>query len=305
MGIVTELHRQARKRFLRRSVYMKGIDDVWQCDLVDMQQHAKHNRGHKYILTVIDCLSKYAWAVPVRDKRGETVTAAMRHVFSQSRPRIPANLQCDQGREFFNSHFQRLMEQHTINQYTTFSSVKASIVERFNRTLKTWMFKEFSLQGNYRWLKLLPQLLERYNARVHRSIGISPKRVTLANEAGLLKKLRKTGVKKKLKYSIGDTVRISKYKTLFAKGYTPNWSTELFTVDDIRFTSPPVYYLRDSLGERIKGAFYEQELQKTAYPDTYLVEKVLQRKGDKALVRWLGMSKNFDSWQSNVPKRSG
>lgn len=302
-GIVTELHRQARKNFPRRSVYIKGIDDIWQCDLVDMQPHAKQNRGYKYILTIIDALSKYAWAVPVRDKRGDTITAAMRRVLSQNQPRFPVNIQCDQGREFFNSHFQALMKQYGINMYTTYSHLKASIVERFNRTLKSWMFKEFGIQGNYKWLDILPKLLLRYNARVHRSIGMRPKQVTSADESTLLQKLRSTGDKKKrkLKYSIGDTVRISKYKTLFAKGYTPNWSTELFTIDDIRLSRPPVYYLRDTRGERIKGAFYEQELQKTKYPDTYLVEKVLRRKGNRMFVRWLGLNKTFDSWLQNVP----
>lgn len=91
-------------------------------------------------------------------------------------------------------------------------------------------------------------------------------------------------------------VRISKYKSLFSKGYTPNWSTELFLVDRVRTTVPPVYHLRDMEGVPIKGAFYEHELQKTKYPDVYLVEKVLKRKGDKVYVKWLGFDNSHNSW---------
>lgn len=114
----------------------------------------------------------------------------------------------------------------------------------------------------------------------------------------LLKKVysSKTTPKSGVKFRLNDTVRISKYKSLFDKGYTPNWSTELFTVVRIRKTVPPVYYLRDVEGNDIKGTFYAEELQKTRYPDMYLVEKVLKRQAGKAYVKWLGFSNRHNSW---------
>lgn len=293
-GIINELHKPARKHFTRRKVYVKGIDDLWQADLCQMDLYARFNKGNKYILTVIDVLSKYAWAVPVRDKKGSSVTAAMRTVLKQSHPRVPANLQCDNGTEFYNKEFRNLMNEHSINLYSTFTHLKASVVERFNRTLKSWLWKEFSLQGNYKWLALLPQLLKLYNARVHRSTGMRPKDVTVKHEKHLKNKLNPRSIPHKLKFKINDTVRVSKYKTLFTKGYTPSWSTELFTIYRVKPSSPPVYYLRDLKGDDIKGSFYEAELQKTNYPDTYLVEKILRRKGKKMYVKWLGM--NSRSW---------
>lgn len=299
-GIVEELHKQARKRFPRRHVYVKGLDDLWQIDLVDMQKHSRVNRGHKYILTVIDVLSKFAWAVPVRSKSGEAVTDAMQKVFSQSKPpRIPTNLQCDDGKEFYNERFKSLMKERNINMYSTFSALKASVVERFNRTLKGWMFKEFGVQGNYKWLDLLAKLLERYNSRVHRSINMRPKDVTRRHEKRLAQLLNKlpTGLTvRKVNFKVGDVVRVSKYKTLFEKGYTPSWSTELFVVDRVQTTVPPVYALRDTRGKIIRGAFYGQELKRTKYPDTYLVERVLRRKGKRVFVKWLGLDSSHNSW---------
>lgn len=93
-----------------------------------------------------------------------------------------------------------------------------------------------------------------------------------------------------------DSVRISKYKTIIEKSYTPNWSTELFKVVAVLPTDPVTYRLADLSGNQIRGCFYEQELQKTKHPDTYLVERILRRKGDKIFVKWLGFSDCENSW---------
>lgn len=298
-GIVEELYKQARKRFPRRHVYVKGFDDLWQIDLVDMQKHSNVNRGQKYILTVIDVLSKYAWAEPVRNKSGLLVTQAMQRVFTQSHPRKPVNIQCDAGLEFYNDTFKSLMTKYNINMYSTFSVMKASVVERFNRTLKSWMYREFEVQGNYKWIALLPVLLTNYNNRVHRSIGMRPKDVKKRHEKLLIKILNKLPTAqsvRKINFKTGDIVRVSKYKTLFEKGYTPSWSTELFTVSRVHKTVPPVYTIRDMRHNVIKGTFYGQELKRTQYPDTYLVEKVLKKRGNRVYVKWLGLDKSYNSW---------
>ena len=297
-GIIDELHRPARKNFLRRKVYIKGLNDVWEIDLVEMKPYAKVNGGMKYLLTVIDVLSKYAWAVPVRTKTGKDVTAAMEKVFKQSHPHKPKHIHCDQGTEFYNEHFKKLMEKKNINLYSTYTHMKASIVERFNRTLKTLMWKEFGVQGNYKWITILPELLKKYNSNVHRTIGMRPIDVKRKHVKELLEKVNiiNNRVSRTLKFKPNDIVRISKYKTLFAKGYTPSWTTELFTVDRVRKTYPPVYYLRDMNGDLIKGAFYGEELQKTKYPDTYLVERVLKRRKNKVYVKWLGLDSSHNSW---------
>ena len=85
-------------------------------------------------------------------------------------------------------------------------------------------------------------------------------------------------------------------KHVFEKGYTPNWSTEVFTVAKVLKSKPVTYNLKDYLKQPVVGCFYEQEISKVKYPDVYLVEKVLKKRGHKVFVKWLGISKEHNSW---------
>ena len=101
--------------------------------------------------------------------------------------------------------------------------------------------------------------------------------------------------KKDSKFKVGDYVRISKYKNIFAKGYTPNWLEEVFVVSKIKNTIPWTYVISDLNGEKISGNFYEKELQKTRQ-EKFKIEKVFKRKGDKLYVEWKGYDNSFNSW---------
>lgn len=298
--LANELHKPARRNYQRRYVTLKGIADLWQADLVDMKAHASANSGYKYLLTIIDCFSKLAWVVPLKSKHAGPVADAFRTVFEQAPSGPPRNLQTDDGTEFFNAKVNALTRKYKINHYSTYSTAKCSIVERFNRTLKTRMFKRFTVNGNYRWIDMLPELLAYYNNSIHRTIGMKPADVTKQHEPRLLQRYHATATTKfrwkKPKFRVGDHVRISKYKTLFEKGYTPNWSTEIFRVVKVQRTLPTTYHLEDYTGEQIKGGFYEQELQKTRNKDVYLVEKVLKERGNRAYVKWLGFDNSHNSW---------
>ena len=98
----------------------------------------------------------------------------------------------------------------------------------------------------------------------------------------------------KTKFKVGDHVRISKYKNIFTKGYTQNWSEEVF-VSKIINTVPQTYVISDLGGDKIAGSFYEKELQKTNQ-EKFRIEKVLKRKGDKLYVKWKGYDNSFNSW---------
>ncbi|MCI0557607.1 MAG: transposase family protein, partial [Nitrososphaera sp.] len=180
VSLVKELHKPARKNYQRRRVDIRGLDETWQADLVDMSAYAGVNKGHKYMLTVIDTFSKYAWAVPMKTKSGKDTAAAMESVLR--RGRVPKNLHVDQGKEFYNSNFESLVKRYAINLYSTFSNLKASICERFNRTLKNKMWMQFSLQGNYKWIDALSDLVSAYNNTKHRTIRMKPKDVSARNE---------------------------------------------------------------------------------------------------------------------------
>lgn len=297
--VVNELHKTARKNFERRSTIIKGIDDLWQADLIDMQKYSNENKGFKYILVAIDALSKFAWTVPVKAKTKEEMYKAMKRILTES-GRCPKNLQSDLGKEFYNSLFLNLMKQFRINHYSTYSTKKAAIVERLIRTLKTKLYKHFSFHGKYQWVgNYLESIVWSYNNTVHRTTKYKPIDVNATNEHLVKENIYKSQIRngpRSNKYTIGDKVRISKYKTEFAKGYTPNWSTEIFKIIKVNDTMPVTYLVEDMHKEKILGSFYEHELQKTKFPDIYLIEKVIKRKNNKLFVKWLGLGDNENSW---------
>lgn len=294
--LVNEIHRSARRNFPRRSVILKGCNDLWQADLVEMGEYSTDNKGHRYLLTVIDTFSKFAWAVPIKNKTGPEVTKAMRNILTEHQP-PPKNLQTDFGKEFYNKHFQNLMNKYNINHYSTYSTLKASIVERFNRTLKGLMWKRFSYNGSYRWIDEIRDLVDQYNSTIHRTIKMKPRDVNSKNEQILLDGVySKIKISPQPKFKVGDSVRISKYKHQFEKGYTPNWTTEIFKIHSIKKTNPVTYTINDYRNNLIKGSFYEPELLKTKYADVYLIQKILKRKHGKVFVKWLGFSDEHNSW---------
>lgn len=299
--LAKELHKPARRRYPRRKTKATFVDDLWQIDLVEMIPYSRVNKGYKYLLTQIDVYSKFARAEPIKSKSGPDVTTAFEKMLVSTKPRL---LQSDEGTEFFNSEFSALTKRLGINHYHTYSETKASVVERFNRTLKTLMWREFTRRGSYKWVDLLPSLLHKYNSSVHRTIKARPKDVV----AGAVK-LPKPSIPKRLKssskFKVGDKVRISKVKMVFDKGYLQNWTNEIYTIDKVRKTTNPVTYtLKDYGGEEIIGGFYDWELQKTTVPDLFLVEKVLNTKKVRGktsyLVKWRGYDDKFNSWVDNL-----
>lgn len=275
---------------------MGGIGDTYQIDLVEMIPHARINRNFKYILTIIDIFSKFAWAVPIKSKTAKDVTHAMNIVLSLGN--VPKNIHSDMGKEFYNTTFQTLMHHHKINHYSTFSTMKAAIIERFNRTLKSKMWQQMHYNGSYIWIDILDNIISTYNHTNHRTIGMKPSEVDKRNEKILLQTvyMYKKEFPLKHKYNVGDFVRISKYKSTFQKGYEPQWTTEIFSVSKVQLTQPITYLLKDYKENEIKGAFYELELQKVKYPNYYLIEKVLRRSGNKLYVKWLGFDNSHNSW---------
>lgn len=294
--VVNELHKPARKNFKRRRTIVKGLDDLWQMDLAVMGQGHENNQ-FRYILVMIDCFSKYVWTKPLKTKSGKEIMQAVGDIFKDSK-RIPKNLQSDQGTEFYNAGFNSLMKKHNINHYNTFSTKKAAIAERVIRTLKEKLYKYFSLNGSYRWIDILPEITNNYNKQRHRTTGMKPCEINKKNEKIILRSAYNhiklaTNLQK---FKVGDIVRISKYKHVFEKGYTPNWTTELFKIIRVRITNPVTYLLEDFHGTPISGGFYTEELQKAKYSDIYLVEKVLRKRQNKVLVKWLGLDKSHNSW---------
>ena len=296
------MHKPVRRTFTRRQVNVFKIDEVWGADLVEMQEWSKQNKGFRYMLNVIDVFSKFAWSIPIKDKKGETVTEAFIHIVKKSN-RIPKYLWVDQGKEFYNRNMDVWLKQNNIKRYSTFGEHKSAVVERFNRTIKERMWKKFTAENTRNWIDMLDRLLLEYNNKYHTTIGMSPIEASEQKnyEEVLQNTLYKTNSNKKKKpvFKVGDKVRISRIKGLFEKGYLPNWSEEIFFVHEIKQTTPVTYVVKDTADEILQGSFYEQELQKTNQ-EFHRIEKVLRKKmmnGEQhALVKWSGYSKKFNEW---------
>ena len=264
-----------------------------------MQQFSKWNKGYRYLLMVLDLFSKYGWIVPLKDKKGETVTEAFKTIFKEGRK--PQYLWTNKGKEYYNKNIKELLEKNGITLYSIKNEEKSSVCERLNRTIKAKMWKQFTVQGNTVCLDILPKILKQYNNTKHSSIKMTPVEASKKkNENAVYYNLY--GDMKQLsfkpKFKVGDEVRISKYKRkVFDKGYTPNWTEVIFLIDKIQSTNPITYRLKDLNNEEIHGSFYEPELL-PAKQDVFRIEKVIRRdyKKKQALVKWLGYSDDFNSW---------
>ena len=298
--IADELHKPVRKKFLKRFVFVRNVDDVWGSDLIDLRKLSKENSGYRYILTVLDVFSKFGYATPLKTKTGKEVTSVLKLLFEKNKPN---KLWVDRGREYYNKDVLDLLKDNNIEIYSTHNDEKCSVIERWNRTLKTWLWKYFSANGTYKYLDILQALVDKYNTTKHRSICMTP---TDAKKPSNYQEVFKNLYFKKFesininpKYKVGDNVRISVGKKKFQKGYTINWSDKIYTISEIKETQPPTYVIQSDRGEEIKGTFYEQELQKSKV-DSFRIEKILRWKtfnGKRfARVKWLGYDSSYNSW---------
>ena len=192
-------------------------------------------------------------------------------------------LQTDRGKEFLNEKFQSMLRRHNIHLYISDNyDIKAAVVERFNRTLKTKMYKYFTFKNTLRYIDVLRDLVDSYNATYHRSIGMATNDVNATNEQ--LVRSRLYPPKKPIvrwHFDVGDTVRIPKARyTPFDKSYKQQWTRELFRVQSRIPTDPPTYALKDMAGEPIKGKFYRFEIQKVEdnRDNHFAIDKILKTK---------------------------
>ena len=297
------LHKPVRKIFPRRKTFAKKINDLFQADIADMQNLSRYNNGYRFILTCIDVFSKYAFAIPLKDKRGITVVGAFEKIFTE---RVPLLLQTDRGTEFYNSHVQNLFNKYNIHHYSTYSEYKAAVVERFNLTLKQRIFRYLTYKRTSRWIDVLDGLTHSYNHSYHRTIGMAPIDVTPENEKAVAQRMFPPKPKLVWKFKAGDNVRITKSRSVFDKSYLPSWSEEIFVVDKLHPTFPVTYGLIDLMNEPIKGKFYEPELQliDKSDSDVYIVDRVIRtrrRNGElEYFVKCRGYPDKFNSWTTNV-----
>ena len=257
--LADELHKPAIRKFKKRKVYSQFKDNIWGVDLADMQSLSRKNKVIRYLLCAIDFYSTYAFVIPSENKKGISVTNGFNKIIKQSN-RKPNKIWLDQGGEFYNNVFEKWLSDNDINMYSTYNEGKSVVAERFIRTLKSKLYKHMTAIGKNVYYDVLDDVLNKYNNTKHSTIKMKPIDVKDNNNKRVYIDEHN---KKRSRFKVDDRIRISKFKNIFAKGYTPNWSSEIFIVDKVNDTVPYTYNLRDLNNEEILGSFYDRELKKT------------------------------------------
>jgi len=253
----------------------KGVGRDFQTDLSDMQNVATENEGYRYILCVIDIFSKKAYCRAIKHKSGEEVRDAFK-VLAREAPELYGSdkstiVASDAGKEYLNEPVQKWFTKHGIKHYTLQGDHKAAIVERFQRTLKERIYRIFTQRESYKYIDLLPTIVDAYNRTEHRSLGgLRPIDITAGSvvERELFDSQfdihpRQITRGDKDDIQVGDTVLISTSKSLYDKGYTGYWRQEPFTVATVKQGVPnKIYILRERNGELVQGGFYREQVQK-------------------------------------------
>ena len=249
------------KEFQRIQIQTHYKDECWSIDLIDRSSLSKYNKNYKFIFTIIDNHTKYAWAIPIKDKTGKSTTTALKSLIEKTK-RKPVKIWSDRGKEFYNRTFLDFLRERNFHIYSTHSDLKAVFVERFNRTLLDLIKEPIYIEGKACLLNHLDAAVEKYNNRVHGTIKMTPFEMVTNNQ---LIPNKNNFENKQPKFHVGDYVRVPDKRNLYSKGYTTNWNRELFKIHKSNSTNPVTYGLVDENNEQIEGKYYEQELLRSIF----------------------------------------
>ena len=197
----------------------------------------------------------------------------------------------DKGSEFCNSHFEKWLNNNSIEMYSAHNEGKSVLAERVIRTIKNKIYKYMTSISKNAYIDKLDDIVNKYNNKKRRTIKMKPIDVKDNTYIDFGKNVNDNDPK----FKVGDHVRISKYKNIFAKGCTLNWSEEDFVIKEIKNTVPWTYVINDLNGKEITGTFYEKDLQKIDQQE-FRIEKVIKKKGDKLYAKWKGYDNSFNNW---------
>ena len=195
---------------------------------------------------------RYAWVILLKDKKGVSIINAFQKILDKSR-RKPKKIWVDKGSESYNNSFEKWLKDNDVKMYSIHNEGKSVVAERSIWTLKTKIYKYINLVSKNVYIDKLDDTVGDYNNKYHRTIKLKPVDVKHNTYIDFKKEIND----KDPKFKVGDHVRISKYKNIFAKGYTPNWSEEVFVVSKIKNTVLWAYVINGLNGEEIIGTFYE------------------------------------------------
>ena len=259
---VHTIHRIPNLKFKRNPIVSKYIDHNWQIDLIETKS-LKNIKKFRYILLVIDNLSKYAWGDLLENKTGLKVKKSFIKILKNSK-RKPTILASDAGKEFTNRKFKKFLKWRNIKHLVLKDSTKATVVERLNQTIKNKINKFMYYYKTKNFKRVFNTILENYNNSIHSRTKYKPIQVNLSNQKHVFNNLYKIKVPQETQFfKNGDNVRVQLIRNVFEKGYKPNFSKEIFTIHKVFNTSPYFKYkVKDKKGTLVRGSFYGKELLK-------------------------------------------
>lgn len=308
------LHREFHKQ-QRNPSYAHFKRARFEMDIVDVQALAEYNDNVKFLLTCIDCFTRFAFVRLLPSKHGPVVLEAFRSILDEAVDK-PQRLLCDRGAEFQFGPFQDFCKANNISFTPSDTSIHASYVERFNRTLQSDVYKYLTEKETNRYvsftgsdgqeIELMPLFVRGYNNRVHRMIGVTPYQAETQPELHIDIQKRLNRYHEKIKkqnptFKVGDYVRIAKIKGKFSRGYNEQASQEVFKIAQVKTNLKiPLYVLSNYReDEIIKGSFYPFELVKVT-GDVFRIEKVIKKRKyrgrNQIFVKWKGYDDTYSSW---------
>ena len=252
------LHKPRRKKFKRRRIIVYYPYQIIEMDLIEMRNISASNSNYNYILLTIDLFSKKIWLRKMKTKSGpETADAIKSIIADMDYP--PQTVIFDEGLEFYNKYVNMLFAQYNIHSYSIKSTTKAGAAERGNRTIKSMIWKYFTDKQTKRWVDKLSDFQSTYNNTYHRVIKRAPNQVTWENRKEVFKVMYpEIHDRIKCRLRVGDRVRVALRKSIFEKGYTQNWSKEIFTIFKVKQRAGVCWYrIKDQAGNLYpKGKYY-------------------------------------------------
>ena len=303
------LHYPARKHFQRNKIVSNSPFELVQMDLCDMTEYAGSNSNYKYIITVIDVFTKMAFAKALKNKEAETVRDAVEVILSKIKPHM---VQTDLGTEFKNKTVLKVLKDNGIHLYFARNKqIKASVVERFNRTLKEKMHRYFTSKGTRRYTNVLSQLVDSYNNTHHSAIGMKPVEAVLADPNLVFRKLYGIKSNREMEMSaavvekllvIGSHVRVRYITSPMDKGYLPKYSDVIYRISKhVKGFPRMMYQVKDHEGQILQRKLYREDLQPVPSDTRYRVERILRRRkrpdgSFDVRVKWLNYPSSANSW---------
>ena len=217
---------------------------------------SKYNKEIKYLLRAIYLFSRYLWFVPIKDKGGITIVNVFRNIISKGRK--PNKIWVDKGDKFYNKLFKRFLKINKTDMYSSYNEGKSVVAERFIRRLLNKIFKHMTAVSKNVYFDVLENIVKKYNNTVHRTIKMKPTDVTSDSYAEYIEDFNE----KDLEFKVVDPIRISKYKNIFAKEYTQNWSEEVFIISKIKNTVPWTYVISDLSDDPLLEVFMKKNCKR-------------------------------------------